>query len=364
MPSPGVTGRLDALKSEMSPLQQRLLATYMDALADQEDDEPEEVEEEAAPEPPPPEPAYTGKSRSDAYAKKMSELLLKGWKMLGENCPETGDVPLMQHPTSGRKFSIATGRYTDEPKPAEAAPPKAPSPAKNPSPAKSATSPRPTVGFPSGLAETTSSPKRAAVEPVKMAAPGQRDDDEACSDMSALMLKGWKMLNETCPFTGLVPLMEHPTNGRKYSTAAKQFTDEVAKSAAAAAAAAGDEEEDDDDEVEVEDGEAWASVAVPGRLPRAAPPPPPPSRVMSSVLSSNGVSPAGKRGFSGRAGDSVSAQSVAALDAAEAAVASQLSSSAAMLASAQSPPPRGLLETISALAGTVEALAKARKACM
>ena len=44
----------------------------------------------------------------------MGELLLKGWKMLGENCPATGEVPLMQHPVSGRKFSIAAGKYTDE----------------------------------------------------------------------------------------------------------------------------------------------------------------------------------------------------------------------------------------------------------
>ena len=52
-------------------------------------------------------------ARAPIYAKKMAALL-KGWKMLGENCPETGDVPLMQHPTNGRKFSIATGKYTDE----------------------------------------------------------------------------------------------------------------------------------------------------------------------------------------------------------------------------------------------------------
>jgi hypothetical protein len=44
----------------------------------------------------------------------MGELLLKGWRMLGEDCPLTGEVPLMQHPTSGRKFSIAAGQYTDE----------------------------------------------------------------------------------------------------------------------------------------------------------------------------------------------------------------------------------------------------------
>merc|ERR1711965_745575 len=110
----------------------------MDALKEQDD----VVEEEATPTPaaPTPKPAPAAAevvktyappkpaappsggggpsaARSDLYAKKMSELLLKGWKMLGENCPETGDVPLMQHPSTGRKFSIATGRYTDEPKP-------------------------------------------------------------------------------------------------------------------------------------------------------------------------------------------------------------------------------------------------------
>ena len=44
----------------------------------------------------------------------MSELMLKGWKMLGENCPVTGTVPLMQHPKSGRKFSVALDMYIDE----------------------------------------------------------------------------------------------------------------------------------------------------------------------------------------------------------------------------------------------------------
>eukprot|EP00965_Chrysotila_dentata_P231915 6198635-Pleurochrysis_carterae.AAC.2 len=53
-------------------------------------------------------------SRADLYSKKLGELLLKGWKMLGETCPATDEVPLMQHPVTGRKFSIATGMYVDE----------------------------------------------------------------------------------------------------------------------------------------------------------------------------------------------------------------------------------------------------------
>ena len=79
----------------------------MDALAEQEDDDaaaqapvatvpspkPAPIPEEQPLLNPPPSAA---RQRSDLYAKKMSELLLKGWKMLGQNCPETGDVPLMQ----------------------------------------------------------------------------------------------------------------------------------------------------------------------------------------------------------------------------------------------------------------------------
>ena len=132
-----------AALADLSPLQARLLATYMNALDEQEaNDEAEaEAEEEAVEEAPLPassrEPSQSrapvpasssgaapvapvskpAPNRSDLYAKTMGDLLLKGWKMLGENCPETGEVPLMQHPSSGRKFSIATGRYTDEPHP-------------------------------------------------------------------------------------------------------------------------------------------------------------------------------------------------------------------------------------------------------
>ena len=42
-----------------------------------------------------------------------------------------------------------------------------------------------------------------------------------------MMLKGWKMLNEQCPVSGLVPLMEHPTTGRKYTVVAQKYLDEI-----------------------------------------------------------------------------------------------------------------------------------------
>ena len=54
------------------------------------------------------------KKESDVWCDKISELMLKGWTMLGENCPYTGAVPLMQHPQTKRKFSVATGRYIDD----------------------------------------------------------------------------------------------------------------------------------------------------------------------------------------------------------------------------------------------------------
>ena len=37
----------------------------------------------------------------------------RGWKMLGEHCPVTGSVPLMQN-KAGRKYSVAVGKFVDE----------------------------------------------------------------------------------------------------------------------------------------------------------------------------------------------------------------------------------------------------------
>ena len=103
----------DIKTEEVSPLQARLLATYMSALKDQE----EKLTPPSSPSKPPapaPTAAAASKNRSDLYSKKLGELLLKGWKMLGENCPDTNEVPLMQNPSTGKKFSIATGRYVDD----------------------------------------------------------------------------------------------------------------------------------------------------------------------------------------------------------------------------------------------------------
>lgn len=55
-----------------------------------------------------------GRNQSDVWSKRLSELLMKGWRMLEESCPVTGEVPLMQHPRTGRKWSVAVEKYTDE----------------------------------------------------------------------------------------------------------------------------------------------------------------------------------------------------------------------------------------------------------
>ena len=89
----------------------RLLSPYQTALEESQGRSPAKTPAAAKP---PPTPTSSARKRADLYSKKMGELLLKGWKMLGENCPATGEVPLMQHPVSGRKFSIAAGKYTDE----------------------------------------------------------------------------------------------------------------------------------------------------------------------------------------------------------------------------------------------------------
>mmetsp|Transcript_12113 Transcript_12113/g.19718 ORF Transcript_12113/g.19718 Transcript_12113/m.19718 type:complete len:457 (-) Transcript_12113:108-1478(-) len=54
---------------------------------------------------------------TDDISKRIGDLLLKGWTMLDEECPVTHACPLMQDPSTKRKFSAALNRFTDEPTP-------------------------------------------------------------------------------------------------------------------------------------------------------------------------------------------------------------------------------------------------------
>ena len=171
----------------------------------------------------------TSTARRELYSKKLGELLLKGWRMLEESCPETNEVPLMQHPSTGRKFSIATGKYTDEMETAQSedaaaasAPPTpvAPSPAPAPAPAPAPDSDarrRAALGGPGAEAGAPSPDEKARRQQM----------DEWPAKMSELMLKGWKMLGENCPVTGTVPLMQHPKSARKFSVALDMYIDEL-----------------------------------------------------------------------------------------------------------------------------------------
>jgi len=225
--------------------------------------------------------------RSDLYSKKIGELLLKGWRMLDESCPETGEVPLMQEPNSDRRFSIAVGKFVDEiiqapplpsmvppaAEPTSAAstileaptPMAAPTPAGAPAPsathsrdeatelcaftheqrgqiqefAASRETPCLFVSPPSAAVHSAEQPQGLRLPPVlgesgggmrsgkNDDSRGKSDSDRWCEHMSQLMLKGWKMLGDNCPATGQVPLMEHPSNGRKFSVATGKFLDEM-----------------------------------------------------------------------------------------------------------------------------------------
>lgn len=432
MPSPTGRGRGVADVADMSPLQQRLLNTYMDALAEQEAREETQEEEDsrqsrqeteeraAAARAAASRAEYSmapakgareedaavdvsdsgasgARQRSDLYAKKMSELLLKGWKMLGENCPETGSVPLMQHPTNGRKFSIATGRYTDEPEVSASAVKEA-----APSPGRPAPAPSPAV------AQHSSPAPSPAKQPARL---DRRSDDEWAETMGQLMLKGWKMLNEQCPLTGAVPLMEHPTNGRKFSVAAKKFMDEVDEAAAAPpavpsapsgtaasgvaiatlpaapspAARAARGRNDEDSEEEDDDDEAAAAIqarllsaprakaATAGKAMAAAKPmalymepspqPPPPTRVASSAAPTTHASAAAATSR-GAGAYTPNAQALAALEDAAAAIAAQLAWSTSQLTATPPPAPKALLDGIGQLAESLQSVESARRALL
>ena len=47
-------------------------------------------------------------------SKEMSRMMLQGWTMLDETCPVNQAVPLMGQPKTGRKFSVAVGKFVDE----------------------------------------------------------------------------------------------------------------------------------------------------------------------------------------------------------------------------------------------------------
>ena len=60
-----------------------------------------------APAPEPAPPADGAVLSSSEISAQLSDLLLKGWRMLEEECPVTAACPLMLEKKTGRKFSVA-----------------------------------------------------------------------------------------------------------------------------------------------------------------------------------------------------------------------------------------------------------------
>ena len=114
------------------------------------------------------------RQRSDMYSKKMGEYLLKGWKMLNEYCPVTGDVPLMQN-REGRKYSVALEKFIDEIETEASAPAPAPAVAA-PAPAAAAAplrlaSPVSRVPSPLGAARASSFAAASAASSAAASSP-------------------------------------------------------------------------------------------------------------------------------------------------------------------------------------------------
>ena len=87
-----------------------------------------------APAPEPAPPADGAVLSSSEISAQLSDLLLKGWRMLEEECPVTTACPLMLEKKTGRKFSVALQKYMDE-LGGEAEPEPEPAPAAVPAPA-------------------------------------------------------------------------------------------------------------------------------------------------------------------------------------------------------------------------------------
>ena len=165
------------------------------------------------------------RERMNVQSKRISEKLLMGWKMLKAVCPITNECPLLED-KNGRQWSAALNMYVDEYKEVEDVPndetPPLQSNITQPSkslPSSSITArsnvevdePGPEHDFSDEWKPPTAEEEREMFEK-------QKRHDEMSKKMGQMLLTGWKMLDEICPVTGEVPLMQDK-NGRKFSVA-------------------------------------------------------------------------------------------------------------------------------------------------
>ena len=142
---------------------------------------------------------------SDEISAQLGKLLLQGWRMLEELCPVTEACPLMLEKSTGRKFSVALQKFTDELDVDS-------SPERGSTPSDSSMTAEP-MAAPEPQPESTGDVKLSS--------------SEISAQLGDLLLQGWRMLEEECPVTAACPLMQEKNTGRKFSVALQKFTDEL-----------------------------------------------------------------------------------------------------------------------------------------
>jgi len=151
-------------------------------------------------------------------SKELGQYLLRGWKMLDEYCPVVQGVPLMEEPKTGRKFSVAVGKFVDEISAEELG-------------LSDLTGEVPGNSQPCEQEEDDEldiTPEMLAQIKARRLKDEQEDMEKEAQSrkLSELLTQGWTMLDELCPETGAVPLMQDP-EGRKYSVALGRYVDDV-----------------------------------------------------------------------------------------------------------------------------------------
>jgi uncharacterized Zn finger protein (UPF0148 family) len=165
------------------------------------------------------------RERMNVQSKRISEKLLMGWKMLKAVCPITNECPLLED-KNGRQWSAALNMYVDEYKEVDDVPNDETPPLQNSisQPSKSLpatfmkTHSNVVVDEPSPEHDFSDEWKPPTAEEEREMAEKQKRHDEMSKRMGQMLLTGWKMLDEICPVTGEVPLMQHK-DGRKFSVA-------------------------------------------------------------------------------------------------------------------------------------------------
>ena len=157
-------------------------------------------------------------SLSDAQ-EELNEKLLSGWTMLNDTCP-ISQYPLVKNPTTGEIWSIRCQMNvqvgaSDEPPSTKLQPRTAGIATSLSEKGKENAQPQGSI---SGTESTAKN--RQSGSDLKVVS-----TDLQSKYLSEKLLKGWRMLEETCPITQSCPLMLDPATNRKWSAAVNDYID-------------------------------------------------------------------------------------------------------------------------------------------